>query len=63
MNAFEWMGVLCWVGSVVLLLWIVVDFFRTNITYDERYLLSSLEGHDEIAEQERRHQEEREARA
>ena len=63
MNAFEWMGVLCWVGSAVLLLWIVVDFFRTNITYDERYLLSSLEGHDEIAEQERRHQEEREARA
>jgi len=63
MNAFELMGLLCWVGSFVLLLWIVVDFFRTNATYDEKYLLSSLEGHDEIAEQERRHQEEREARA
>ena len=63
MNVFQWLGLLCWVGSFVLLLWIVVDFLRTNTTYDERYLLSSLEGHDEIAEQERRHQEQKEAGA
>ncbi len=63
MNAFEFMGLLCWIGAAVLVLWMVVDFFKVNITYDENYLLSSLEGHDEITEQEKKHRREREARA
>lgn len=63
MNVFEILGVLCWIGSFGLILWIVVDFIKVNATYDEHYLLSSMEGHDEITEQERKHQADREARA
>jgi len=59
MNIFQLLGILCWIGSAILIFWMVADFFKTNTGYDEHYLLSSLEGHDEISEQERQHQVER----
>lgn len=60
MNIFQVLGILCWIASAILIIWMVADFFKTNTGYDEHYLLSSLEGHDEIAEQERKHQVDRE---
>ncbi|MBW1785241.1 MAG: hypothetical protein JRK53_01275 [Deltaproteobacteria bacterium] len=53
MNVFSLLGYACWIGSAILLLWLVVDFMRTNSQFEEDFLLSSREGHDEIAEQEK----------
>ena len=53
MNIFSFLGYACWVVSALLLLWIVVDFFKTNSQFEEDFLLSSREGHDEITEQEK----------
>jgi hypothetical protein len=60
MNIFSLLGYACWIGSALLLLWIVVDFFRTNSQFEEDFLLSSREGHDEITEQEKMFAAERE---
>jgi len=53
MNIFSILGYACWIASALLLLWIVVDFFKTNSQFEEDFLLSSREGHDEITEQEK----------
>ena len=53
MNIFQVLGYACWVGSAILLLWMLMDFFKTNAQHDEDFLLSSREGHDEITEQEK----------
>ncbi len=43
----EWAA---WIGSALLLLWILVDALRVNREYDEDILLSSREGYDEMIE-------------
>jgi hypothetical protein len=53
MDIFNLLGIACWVASGILLLWMLVDFFKTNSAFDEEFLLSSREGHDEITEQEK----------
>jgi hypothetical protein len=53
MNTFQVLGYACWIGSAILLLWMLIDFFKTNSQHDEDFLLSSREGHDEITEQEK----------
>lgn len=63
MDIFDILGYACWIVSAVLLLWMVVDFFKVNSEYDEEFLLSSREGHDEIAEQEKMYAAERERKA
>lgn len=44
---FEWAA---WIGSAVLLLYILVDMIRIGMEYDEALLQSSREGADELAE-------------
>ena len=63
MDIFDLLGYACWVASGILLLWMVVDFFKVNSGYEEDFLLSSREGHDEITEQERMYAAEREQKA
>lgn len=53
MNIFNLLGYACWVGSAFLVLWLLVDFFKTNSQFEEDFLLSSREGHDEITDQEK----------
>ncbi len=53
MDIFNLLGYACWVGSFILLLWIFMDFLKTNRAHEEDFLLSSREGHDEITEQEK----------
>ncbi len=53
MDIFNLMGYACWVGSFFLLLWLFMDFLKTNREHEEDFLLSSREGHDEITEQEK----------
>jgi hypothetical protein len=59
MSIFVLLGYACWVGSFLVLLWMFLDFLKTNSNYDEDFLLSSREGHDEITEQEKMHAVER----
>jgi len=59
MSIFVLLGYACWGGSFLLLLWLFMDFLKTNAAYDEDFLLSSREGHDEITEQEKMHAVER----
>jgi hypothetical protein len=42
------LGWAAWIGSAVLLLWMVWDFFRVNKEFGEEILLSSREGVDEL---------------
>jgi hypothetical protein len=42
------LGPAAWVISVLILLWMVWDFFKVNIGYGEDVLLSSREGVDEL---------------
>jgi len=60
MNIFSLLGYACWIASALLLLWMVVDFFKTNSQFEEDFLLRSREGHDEITEQEKMFAAERE---
>ena len=60
MNIFSIIGYACWVASALLLLWMLFDFFKTNSQFEEDFLLSSKEGHDEITEQEKMFAAERE---
>ena len=60
MNIFGLLGYACWIASALILLWMVVDFFKTNSQFEEDFLLSSREGHDEITEQEKMYAAERE---
>lgn len=60
MNIFSIIGYACWVASALLVLWMLVDFFKTNSQFGEDFLLSSKEGHDEITEQEKMFATERE---
>jgi hypothetical protein len=60
MNIFNIIGYACWVASALLVLWMLVDFFKTNSQFEEDFLLSSREGHDEITEQEKMFAAERE---
>ena len=53
MNIFTILGYVCWIGSALLLIWMFMDFLKTNAEHDEEFLLSSREGHDEITEQEK----------
>ena len=53
MSIFKILEYACWVGSALALLWMFVDFLKTNIAYDEGFLISSIEGYDEISEQEK----------
>ncbi len=55
MSIFHLLSYAAWAGSALFFLWIISDFFKTNAAYDEDFLLSSREGHDEIAEQEKNH--------
>lgn len=59
MTIWHMMGWACWILSAGLIGWMFIDFLRTNKEYDEDFLLSSREGHDEIAEQERMFAEQR----
>ena len=59
MDIFNLLGYACWIGSIILLLWIFMDFIKTNRTHEEDFLLSSREGHDEITEQEKMYAAER----
>jgi hypothetical protein len=59
MNIFGLLGYACWIASGLILLWMVVDFFKTNSQFEEDFLLSSREGHDEITEQEKMYAAER----
>lgn len=43
-------NVLAWTATGLLTLWILFDFTRTNMKYDEEYLTTSQEGVDEFAE-------------
>jgi hypothetical protein len=53
MNTFQLLGYACWVGSAILIFWMLLDFFKVNAEHEEDFLLSSREGHDEITEQEK----------
>jgi hypothetical protein len=59
MDIFNLLGYACWIGSIILLLWMFMDFLKTNRTHEEDFLLSSREGHDEITEQEKMYAAER----
>lgn len=53
MNIWALMSYAAWIASAILLLWMFLDFLKVNKDFEEDFLLSSREGHDEIAEQER----------
>lgn len=59
MDAWDFFSYAMWIASALLLLWLLVDFFRVGKEHDEAFLMSSREGHDEILEQERAFAEER----
>jgi hypothetical protein len=46
-------NIVAWTAVGLLALWLLVDFTRTNMKYDEEYLTTSHEGVDEFAEVER----------
>jgi hypothetical protein len=41
-------GWIAWIVSAVIFIWLVWDFFRVNMKYNEDVLLSSREGVDEL---------------
>ncbi|MFO0754543.1 MAG: hypothetical protein U0411_14615 [Thermodesulfovibrionales bacterium] len=59
MDFWDLLSYACWIASALLLLWMLIDFFRTGKEHAEEFLLSSREGHDEILEQERMFAEQR----
>jgi hypothetical protein len=61
MTIWHLMMYLAWILSVILIAWMFIDCLKTNKGYKEDFLLSSREGHDEIAEQERAFAEQRAA--
>jgi hypothetical protein len=50
MDFWDLLSYAAWVGSALLLLWMVADAIRVNREYDESLLLSSREGSDELLE-------------
>jgi hypothetical protein len=63
MDFFDFLSYFCWIVSIILFLYLLIDFFKVNKEYDEEFLLSSREAADEIVMEERKLAEEREARA
>jgi hypothetical protein len=63
MDFFDILSWCCGGVSVILFIYLLVDFFKVNKEYDEDYLTSSTEAADEIVEEERRLAREREAKA
>ena len=59
MDVFDILGYACWIIAALLLFWMLMDFMKTNKEFEEDFLLSSREGHDEIAEQEKMYAAER----
>lgn len=59
MDGWDIFSYATWIASALLLLWLLVDFYRVGKEHDESFLLSSKEGHDEILEQERMFAEQR----
>ena len=41
-------GWAAWALSAVIFLWLIVDFVKTNLKYNESVLISSREGVDEL---------------
>ncbi len=41
-------GWVAWIISGAIFIWLIADFFRTNVRYTEQQLLSSREGVDEL---------------
>lgn len=40
----EWINYVVWAISILILVWLVIDAFRIEITYDRDLLVSSVEG-------------------
>ena len=45
---WDLLGVVAWVISAAIFLWLLWDFFTVNLKYSEEVLLSSREGVDEL---------------
>lgn len=40
----EWLNYVVWVIAILVLVWLVIDAFRIETTYDHDLLVSSVEG-------------------
>jgi hypothetical protein len=48
MNLWKLLEYASWIGSALILAWMLLDAIRVGREYDEEFLLSSQEGVDEI---------------